>query len=50
MMAVAKEQYQFFLTNFEALQKVARQAEADGLSLTELMDMHLPGTTQSGNI
>lgn len=41
MMAVGKSQYQFFLTNFEKLQEVSRQAERDGVSLTELLDQHI---------
>jgi hypothetical protein len=46
MMAIGKGQYQFFLQNFERLQEVARQAEADAVSLTEIMGQHL-GTRSS---
>jgi len=41
MMAVAKSQYRFFLTHFEKLQGIVRQAEIDGLSPTELLDQQI---------
>ncbi len=46
MMAVGKSQYQFFLTNFEKLQGMARQAEIEGLSLTELLDQQIGTVTK----
>ncbi len=46
MMAVGKSQYQFFLKNFEKLQGMARQAEIEGLSLTELLDQQIGTVTK----
>jgi len=41
MMTVGKSRYQFFLIDYEKLQEVVRQADRDGVSLTELLDQHI---------
>lgn len=42
MMAYGRKQYRFFVENFEKLQQVVDQANADGLTITDLLDRQIP--------